>query len=339
MTTPSSDRAFPHEPVLVDRIVELFAPVPAGIVVDATLGGGGHAEALLTAHPHLDLVGIDQDPMALAAAGERLRPFGSRVTIRRGRFDDLQRTMAELLTTASSTSTGTPAGVSGVLYDLGVSSPQLDRPERGFSFRNDGPLDMRMDPDGARSALDVVNGYDENRLAGVLRAYGDERHARRIARAIIASRPITGTAQLAEVIASAVPAASRRRGHPARRSFQAIRIEVNDELAILADSLEQALAVVAPLGRIATISYHSGEDRIVKQTFLQAESGGCTCPVGLPCSCGAVPRVRLLKRGAEKPSADEVARNPRSESARLRCVELLPDPDPTIGAAGEEQAF
>lgn len=306
--------------MLLERIVDLLGPVPQGTVVDATLGGGGHAHALLTAHPHLDLIGIDQDPTALAAASSRLAGFGSRVTLRRARFDDLARTMDELQ----------PDRISGVLYDLGVSSPQLDRAERGFSFRQDGPLDMRMDPDGERSALDVVNTYDEVRLSGVLRAYGDERHARRIARAIVAARPLHTTAELAEVIADAVPAPARRRGHPARRSFQAIRIEVNDELAILSDSLEQALAVVAPLGRVAAIAYHSGEDRIVKQVFRDAESGGCTCPVDLPCSCGAEPTVRLLKRGAWRPSPDEVAANPRSESARLRVVERLP-----VGAGQE----
>jgi 16S rRNA (cytosine1402-N4)-methyltransferase len=311
---PPDDLPFRHVPVLLDRIVDLYGSVPPGTVVDATLGGGGHAHALLTAHPHLDLIGIDQDPMALEAAAARLAGFGARVRLRRARFDDLERTMAELQ----------PERVTGVLYDLGVSSPQLDRAERGFSFRNDGPLDMRMDPDGDRSALDVVNSYDESRLAGILRAYGDERHARRIARAIIAARPLATTAELAEVIADAVPAPARRRGHPARRSFQAIRIEVNDELAILADSLEQALAVVAPLGRVAAIAYHSGEDRIVKQVFRDAETGGCECPVGLPCTCGAEPTVRLLKRGAWRPSPEEVAANPRSESARLRVVERLP---------------
>jgi 16S rRNA (cytosine1402-N4)-methyltransferase len=308
------ERPFRHVPVLRDRIVELFGTVPPGTVVDATLGGGGHAHALLSAHPHLSVLGIDQDPMALAAAGERLAGFGSRVVLRRARFDDLQRTMADLDLHQAS----------GVLYDLGVSSPQLDRAERGFSYRNDGPLDMRMDPDAERSALDVVNGYDERRLTGVLRAYGDERHAHRIAKAIIAARPVLTTGELAQVIADATPAPARRRGHPARRSFQAIRIEVNDELAILADSLEQALAVVAPLGRVAAIAYHSGEDRIVKDVFREAESGGCTCPVDLPCECGAEPTVRLVKRGAYRPDADEVATNPRSESARLRVVERLP---------------
>jgi 16S rRNA (cytosine1402-N4)-methyltransferase len=343
-TPPVDDTPFQHEPVLLERIVEQLGPVPAGTVVDATLGGGGHARALLTAHPHLDLIGIDQDPVALAAATENLAAFGSRVTIRRGRFDDLQHIVAQLQTSPSRPLGPRPAStparpVTAVLYDLGVSSPQLDRAERGFSFRNDGPLDMRMDPDAARSALDVVNTYDENRLAGLLRAYGDERHARRIAKAIIAARPLTGTAELAEVIANAVPAAARRRGHPARRSFQAIRIEVNDELAILADSLEQALAVVAPLGRIAAISYHSGEDRIVKETFLEAETGGCVCPVGLPCTCGAEPRVRLVKRGAWKPSDQEIEANPRSKSARLRVVEMLPAADPAETAGHDEQVF
>lgn len=321
MTAPEGPTpAFRHEPVLLARVVELFGPVPPGTVVDATLGGGGHARALLAAHPHLDLVGIDQDPAALEAAGRALEEHGDRVALHRGRFDDLARIMAHH-----------HRPVTGVLYDLGVSSPQLDRPERGFSYRADGPLDMRMDPSRPLSADEVVNGYAEDRLVAVLREHGDERYAGRIARAVVSARPIRGTAHLAEVVADAVPAPARRRAHPARRTFQAVRIEVNDELAILADSLSQALEVVAPLGRVAAISYHSGEDRIVKDTFLEAESGGCTCPVGLPCRCGAEPTVRLLKRGAWRPDADEVARNPRSESARLRAVERLAH----SGAAGE----
>jgi 16S rRNA (cytosine1402-N4)-methyltransferase len=307
--------AFEHRPVLVDLVVELFAPVPAGVVVDATLGGGGHAEALLEAHPHLSLVGLDQDPDAVAAAGARLARFGDRVAVRRTRFDELPDVLAEL----------GHDGASGALFDLGVSSPQLDRPERGFSYRAAGPLDMRMDPARPVSAADLVNGADADELARLLRAYGDERHAARIARAIVAHRPIATTEALADVVAGAVPAPARRRsaGHPARRTFQAIRIAVNDELAVLPGSLDDAIDALVPGGRCVAIAYHSGEDRIVKARFRHAESGGWTGPSHLPTPSHVRPSVRLLRRGAWRPSADEIAGNPRAEAARLRAVEKL----------------
>jgi 16S rRNA (cytosine1402-N4)-methyltransferase len=307
--------AFEHRPVLVDLVVELFAPVPAGVVVDATLGGGGHAEALLEAHPHLSLVGLDQDPDAVAAAGARLARFGDRVAVRRTRFDEIPDVLAEL----------GHDGASGALFDLGVSSPQLDRPERGFSYRAAGPLDMRMDPARPVSAADLVNGADADELARLLRAYGDERHAARIARAIVAHRPIATTEELADVVAGAVPAPARRRsaGHPARRTFQAIRIAVNDELAVLPGSLDDAIDALVPGGRCVAIAYHSGEDRIVKARFRHAESGGWTGPSHLPTPSHVRPSVRLLRRGAWRPSADEIAGNPRAEAARLRAVEKL----------------
>jgi 16S rRNA (cytosine1402-N4)-methyltransferase len=307
--------AFEHRPVLVDLVVELFAPVPAGVVVDATVGGGGHAEALLEAHPHLSLVGLDQDPDAVAAAGARLARFGDRVAVRRTRFDEIPDVLAEL----------GHDGASGALFDLGVSSPQLDRPERGFSYRAAGPLDMRMDPARPVSAADLVNGADADELARLLRAYGDERHAARIARAIVAHRPIATTEELADVVAGAVPAPARRRsaGHPARRTFQAIRIAVNDELAVLPGSLDDAIDALVPGGRCVAIAYHSGEDRIVKARFRHAESGGWTGPSHLPTPSHVRPSVRLLRRGAWRPSADEIAGNPRAEAARLRAIEKL----------------
>ena len=305
-----TQQPFEHRPVMVDEIVDLFGPVPPGTVVDATLGGAGHARALLEAHAHLSVHGLDQDPDAVAVATARLAPFGERARITHARFDR----MADVVT----------APVTGVLFDLGVSSPQLDRAERGFSHRFDAPLDMRMDTTGGRTAADVVNGYDEAELARVLRELGDERFAVRIARAIVAARPVETTARLAEVVRDAIPAPARRSGgHPARRTFQAIRIEVNAELEILPEALDAALDLLAPGGRCAVLAYHSGEDRIVKQRFRHAATGGCTCPPGLPCACGATPTVRLLKRGAWKPSASEVAANPRAESARLRAVEKL----------------
>ncbi|HVM53893.1 MAG TPA: 16S rRNA (cytosine(1402)-N(4))-methyltransferase RsmH [Acidimicrobiales bacterium] len=309
-----SSQPFEHEPVMVDLIVDLFGPVPAGTIVDATVGGAGHAAALLDAHPHVRVAGLDRDPDAVEAAATRLRRFGDRATVHHARFDAVRDVVAAL---------GLD-GLSGALFDLGVSSHQLDTGERGFSHRADAPLDMRMDPTRGPTAADVVNGYEEAELARILRTHGDERYATRIARAIVAARPITTTGRLVEVIRDAIPAPARRRGgHPATRSFQAVRIEVNDELAVLQPALEQAIALLVPGGRCAVLAYHSGEDRIVKSTFRDAATGGCTCPPGLPCGCGAVPTVRLLKRGAWKASADEVARNRRSESARLRAVEKL----------------
>lgn len=314
MTQPSQPEAFGHRPVMVDEVVGLLTPVPPGTVVDATVGGAGHARALLEAAGHLSVLGLDRDPVAVAAAAAALAPFGDRGRVRRSRFDRLRAVAEE---------EGLEA-LSGVLFDLGVSSPQLDRPERGFSHRGEGPLDMRMDPDDERTAADVVNGLPEADLARLLRTYGDERHAGRIARAIVAARPLRTTAELAEVVRDAIPAPARRRGgHPARRTFQAVRIEVNAELAVLPGALDAAVDLLAPGGRCVVLAYHSGEDRIVKDRFREAATGGCTCPPGLPCTCGAEPRVRLLKRGAWKPSADEVAANPRAGSARLRAVEKL----------------
>ena len=317
MTGPSP-ADFAHLPVMAAEIVDLFAPVGAGWVVDATLGGAGHAVAVLDAHPHLRILGIDQDPDALGAARTRLERFGDRVRTASARFDTLGSVVA---------ANGTEPVV-GALFDLGVSSPQLDRAERGFSYRHEGPLDMRMDPDAAVTAADVVNGYSEAELARVLQGYGDERFAGRIARAVVAARPVLTTAQLAELVRGAIPAAARRHGgHPAKRTFQAIRIEVNDELGVLPAGLDAAIAALVPGGRIAVLSYHSGEDRIVKRILRQAETGGCTCPPGLPCACGATPTLRLLRRGGRTPSAEEQAANRRAESARLRSAEKLPDPE------------
>jgi len=321
MTEPTGS-IFAHRPVMVAEVTELFRPVPPGPVVDATVGGGGHARALLEAHPHLDVVGLDRDADALAASATALQPFAGRVTLRQARFDRMAAVCREL----------GHARVSGVLFDLGVSSPQLDRPERGFSYRGDGPLDMRMDRAQPTSAHDIVNTYSEQRLATVLAELGDERYARRIARAIVASRPLTTTAELAEVIRDAIPAPARRRGgHPARRSFQAIRIEVNDELAILAGAVDTAVELLAPEGRAVVLAYHSGEDRIVKACFTRAATGGCTCPPRLPCVCGAQPRVRHLRRGT-RPARAEIAANRRAESARLRAVEKLGVDEPADDA-------
>jgi 16S rRNA (cytosine1402-N4)-methyltransferase len=299
---------------MVAEVVDLLAAVPPGVVLDATVGGGGHARAILESHPQVQIVGLDQDPAAVAAAGAALGRFGDRARVVRSRFDRLEEVLDDL-------------GVdrlSGALFDLGVSSVQLDVADRGFSYRADAPLDMRMDPDQPVTAADVVNGRNEADLVRLLAANGEGRFARRIVRAIVAARPLTTTGQLAEVVRSAIPAAARRTGgHPARRVFQAIRIAVNDELAVLPGALDAAVDRLAPGGRAVVLSYHSGEDRLVKEHFRTAATGGCICPPGLPCVCGATPTVRLLTRGARMPSAAEVAANRRSESARLRAVERL----------------
>src|SRR5437763_2126643 len=303
---------------MFDSVVDLFRPVPPGLFVDATVGGGGHARAVLETLPRHRLLGLDRDEEALVAAHVTLSGFGDRVTLRRARFDQLKAMVNE-------------AGdnpVVAVLFDLGVSSPQVDRAERGFSYSQDAPLDMRMDPSDSLTAADVLNTSPAERLTALLYDYGDERFADRIARAIVAARPLTTTAELVDVIRSAIPAPARRRGgHPAKRTFQALRIEVNSELDVLGPALDQAIEVLVPGGRCAVLAYHSGEDRIVKERFRNAEPGGCVCPPGMPCVCGAQPVVRLLRRGTRKPSVAESAANPRAESARLRAIEKLPSGD------------
>jgi 16S rRNA (cytosine1402-N4)-methyltransferase len=310
----AAEPEFHHLPVMVHEIGALFETVPTGFVLDATLGGGGHAEHLLERWPHLSILGVDRDERALAAAQRRLARFGDRVKVHRTRFDGLRHAMEALHIDH----------LSGALFDLGVSSPQLDVAERGFSYRNDAPLDMRMDQSQPWSAADVVNGYPAPQLAKVLQQYGDERFAKRIANAIVAARPIESTTQLAEVVVSAIPAPARRTGgHPAKRTFQAIRIEVNGELDALPTALEAAIDTTVPGGRIAVLSYHSGEDRIVKATFRHAETGGCECPPELPCVCEAVHTVRLVRGVPRTPSTTEQSTNRRAASARLRVVERI----------------
>ena len=308
--------AFAHRPVMAAEVVDLLSAVPDGLFVDATLGGAGHAAAVLDAHPGLRLLGIDRDADALEVATARLQPFvkaGRVVALHHARFDRLPGLATEPAT--------------AVLLDLGVSSPQLDRPERGFSYRADGPLDMRMDRRARRTAADLVNGLAEHELARVLAAGGETRFARRIAKAVVARRPLATTTDLVDAVKAAVPAPARRAGgHPAKRTFQALRIAVNDELDILGPTVDAAVAALAPGGRVVVLAYHSGEDRIVKDRLLEASTGGCACPPGLPCACGAVALVRLLNRGARKPTAAEVAANPRADSARLRAAERLAPP-------------
>jgi len=306
--------AFHHLPVMCDEVLAVLSSGPPGIVLDATVGGGGHAAAILAANPDMSLVGLDCDDAALTAAAKRLERFGDRAVLHRSAFGDLAGVMDAV---------GVEC-ISGFLFDLGVSSPQLDHAERGFSYRVAGPLDMRMDRRQRLTAAEVVNGYEEAELARILHRHADERHARRIARTVVAARPVADTARLAELVREAIPAPARRRGgHPAKRTFQAIRIEVNGELDQLVGALDEAVRRLVPGGMGVVLSYHSGEDRIVKERFDRAATGGCACPPRLPCACGATPMATLARRASRTPDVDEVAGNPRAASARLRSLERI----------------
>jgi 16S rRNA (cytosine1402-N4)-methyltransferase len=308
-----------HRPVMLERVVELLAPAlqPAGaVLVDATLGRAGHARALLEAHPGLRLIGIDADATAVEMSRRALIEYTSRVVLIQAVYDELPRVLAD----------AGQQSVQGVLFDLGVSSPQLDDPERGFAYAYDAPLDMRMNQTGELTAAEVLNTYPADRLARVLREYGEERYARRIADAVVRERavaPLRNTGRLVEIVRESIPAPARRSGgNPAKRTFQALRIEVNGELDALARALPAALDSIAVGGRIVALAYHSLEDRAVKHE-LSVRSADST-PAGLPVSLpGARPRFRLLTRGAERPAAAELAANPRAASARLRAAERI----------------
>jgi 16S rRNA (cytosine1402-N4)-methyltransferase len=308
-----------HVPVLLERVLALFAPAlserPA-VLVDATLGLGGHADALLAAHPRLTLVGLDRDPNALALSRERLARHGERVHLVHAVYDQMPEALAELGFSQ----------VDGVLFDLGVSSMQLDEADRGFAYAKDAPLDMRMDQTTGITAADVLNTYEAGDLARILRDYGEERFAGRIARAVVAERakePFETSGRLVELLYDAVPAASRRTGgHPAKRTFQALRIEVNGELEVLRRALPAALAALKVGGRIVVESYQSLEDRLVKQSF--AALAKSTTPEGLPVELpGHGPQLRLLTRGAEQADEIEHEHNPRAASVRLRAAERI----------------
>lgn len=309
-----TERSFHHIPVMVDEVIELLAPKRGGIYVDCTLGAAGHTRAILDSSPDARVIGIDQDPAALAESSKALAGYGGRVKLVRGNFRRLSNFLDSL---------GIQA-VDGVLFDLGVSSPQFDEAERGFSYRYDAPLDMRMDPDLPVTARDIVNTASLEELTRIIREYGEERWASRIAMFIVERRrtaPIQTTGELAELIKDAIPAAARREGgHPARRTFQALRIAVNDELAGLEEGLRAAIDRLAPGGRVAVISFHSLEDRIVKRV-LREYATGCTCPPSLPvCVCGKRPVLEILTKGPVTPSEAELARNPRARSAKLRAA-------------------
>jgi len=313
-----------HVPVLVGRVTALLAPAladPGAVLVDATLGRAGHARALLDACPGLLLIGIDADLAAIEAARDLLAPYADRVTLVHARYDQIPA-----IVRGSQGGEHAPARLMGLLFDLGVSSPQLDDPARGFAYARDAPLDMRMDRTAERTAADIVNGYPAAELARVLRDYGEERFARRIADAVVRERvrePITSTQRLSAIVRDAIPAATRRTGgNPAKRTFQALRIEVNDELGTLRRALPAALAVLAVGGRVAVLAYHSLEDRMVKRELARLSAD--QTPPGLPVSAkAAAPQFRLLTRGAERPDSEEVSANPRAASARLRAAERI----------------
>ena len=306
---------YTHVPVLRERVVELLARGPAERVVDATVGLGGHAEAILDALASARLVGMDVDPQALRAAAERLRRFGDRVELVRGSYARLDEILAERGIRQ----------VSGILLDLGVSSLQIDVAERGFSYLRHGPLDMRMDPDAPRTAAELIQAAPEAEIARVLREYGEEREARKIARAIVQQRqrsPLATTADLAAVLRKTV--SGRKPVSTLARVFQGVRMWVNGELENLRQGLGRSLGVLAPGSVLAVLSYHSLEDRTVKQ-FFRRQVQGCVCPPDLPrCACGFVPGFALLTRRAVRADAAEVARNVRARSARLRALQRLP---------------
>lgn len=313
---PGAPRAS-HVPVLLDRVLDLLEPALVGerpVVVDATLGLGGHTEAMLTRFPNVHVIGIDRDPEALARAQARLEPFGDRVTYAHAVYDEITEVVHE-------------AGfdtVSGVLFDLGVSSMQLDLADRGFAYAQDAPLDMRMNPEDELTAAGILNTYTSRELARVLREYGEEKFAKRIADNVVAARavePFTNSARLVDLIRDSIPQAARRTGgNPAKRTFQALRIEVNDELGVYRRALPASLEVLAPGGRVVVMSYHSLEDRITKRAFTEVTT--TDVPRDLPfVPAGHEAKFTLVTRGAEMATEAEVEANPRARSVRLRVVE------------------
>lgn len=313
----TNDMQFSHRPVMLDECIENLAIRPDGIYVDGTAGGGGHSFEIASRLTTGRLIAIDQDEAAIAAAGARLAPLGERATVVRSNFRNIAQVCAQL---------GVDA-IDGLLLDLGVSSHQLDTPDRGFSYQADAPLDMRMDKRNPLSAYEVVNTYPQDELRRILFEYGEERFAPRIAAAIYRAResaPIRTTGELVDLIKQAMPAAARDGGHhPAKRSFQAIRIEVNAELDVIAPAIRAAVDLLRPGGRIVIITFHSLEDRIVKQTF-SALTGGCTCPKNFPvCVCGNRPQVKVITRKPILPSQAELEDNRRSHSAKVRVAEKI----------------
>lgn len=308
---------FAHEPVLLKECIQALDLKPGGYYLDCTLGDAGHSLGMLAMEPSLKLIGIDQDPQAIARAQHRLVNYRDQITLVQDNFRHLERILQDLKIPK----------VHGVLMDIGVSSLQLDQGERGFSYHENARLDMRMDPDNPLDAWTLVNTYNQRKLTQIISEYGEERWASRISEFIVRERqsaPIETTLDLVSVIKNAVPAGARAGGpHPARRTFQALRIAVNDELGALRTALEQAVRVLYSGGRLAVISFHSLEDRLVKNFFQELE-GKCTCPPGLPvCTCGQKAVARLVNAKPIEASAQEIERNPRSRSAKLRILEKI----------------
>ncbi|NLM26407.1 MAG: 16S rRNA (cytosine(1402)-N(4))-methyltransferase RsmH [Firmicutes bacterium] len=321
---------FQHEPVLLQEVISGLNLKSNGVYVDCTLGGAGHSYAILQAEPNCTLIGIDQDPSALAAAQKRLAPYKNQVKIVRNNFRNLDTILDDL---------GFQQ-VDGILMDIGVSSWQLDAGERGFSFHQDALLDMRMDPDNPVTAQQLVNNLSAEELTRIIGEYGEERWAKRIAEFIVAARvdkPIQTTGELVSIIKAAIPKKVREAGpHPARRTFQALRIAVNDELQALEDTLDKAVQALKPGGRLCVITFHSLEDRITKNVFRKLSGFECSCPPGLPiCVCEKQPIIKLVNRKPILPSAEEIDRNPRSRSAKLRICERLPKEVSEDGGSSE----
>lgn len=305
-----------HKSVLLKETIQALQPHPGGVYIDGTIGAGGHAAAILEASgPDGQLLGLDRDESALALARHNLKPFGPRVRLFQANFDQMEQVAHRYQLSP----------VDGILLDLGVSSMQLDQTERGFSFQADAPLDMRMDRSSGQTAADLVNHLPEEELANLIYQYGEERYSRRIARAIVAARPVQRTGQLAQLVAKAIPTKGGQSGkiHPATRTFQALRIAVNDELGALERTLPQAIKLLKRGGRLAVITFHSLEDRIVKHYFKQ-EAQDCICPPEQPvCICHHQATVRIITKKPVTPGATEITANPRARSAKLRVVESI----------------
>jgi 16S rRNA (cytosine1402-N4)-methyltransferase len=308
MTQPINNESY-HVPVMVEEVTSWLAPAATGWIIDCTYGGGGHSRVLLDAYDDVHVVGVDRDEDALERA-----PFTERLTLIKANYRDIAGIVGH---------DGIPSRVDGVLLDLGVSSHQLDTPDRGFSYHRAGPLDMRMGRDSDTNAATIVNTASVAELTSIISRYGEERFARRIAHAIVDERPFSDTAALALCVADAVPAPARRTGHPARKTFQAFRIAVNDELNGLSDTMADVFDLLNPGGRVVVMAYHSLEDRIVKRAMVE-RAGGCVCPPDLPvCVCGVSPDIKILTRKAVRPSSREVEMNPRARSALLRVAERV----------------
>lgn len=312
---------FKHQPVLVNELINHLNIQSHGIYVDCTLGGGGHSLAILRTNPDIQIIGIDQDPDALVAAKDTLAKYSSQICFVHNNFRNLDEVLTQL----------GMLKIDGIIMDLGVSSPQLDHKERGFSYRYDARLDMRMNPNDPRTAYDLVNSLSVHKLTEVIKKYGEERWAARIASFIVQKRkqkPITTTQELVSIIKAAIPKKARLNGpHPAKRTFQALRIAVNDELAALREALEKAIKFLRPGGRICVITFHSLEDRIVKNTFRESNRS-CTCPPDFPvCVCGQKRMVKIINKKPILADKSEVNANPRARSAKLRVCERLPKED------------